>query len=177
MQFPELAPKDYNTTDSSNPTKLEEGTSSNSAANAIKPSDTSVASSDPALESTSQLDTEQSVECVSKHDNKLENAKMLPNDERIIVQGVQGEAEDMTAEKAKKLLESARADAGLSTQEKQDNVCQGMQGLVESELSKEVAEAFPGEHGKMRVLEVGCGVGNTVFPVLQTNKWVFSMHA
>ncbi|KAK7077428.1 Methyltransferase-like protein 2-A [Halocaridina rubra] len=31
------------------------------------------------------------------------------------------------------------------------------------------AELFPGEHAKFRILEVGCGVGNTIFPILQTN--------
>ena len=31
-------------------------------------------------------------------------------------------------------------------------------------------ELFPGEKASTRILEVGCGVGNTVIPILQTNK-------
>lgn len=34
-------------------------------------------------------------------------------------------------------------------------------------------EKYPGENSKFRVFEVGCGVGNTVFPILETNKLVF----
>ena len=31
-------------------------------------------------------------------------------------------------------------------------------------------QSFPGDKATTRMLEVGCGVGNTVIPVLQTNK-------
>ncbi len=31
---------------------------------------------------------------------------------------------------------------------------------------------YPGSSSSMRIFEVGCGAGNTVFPILQANKWV-----
>jgi hypothetical protein len=41
-------------------------------------------------------------------------------------------------------------------------------GILESSQSCD----FPGSSALHRIFEVGCGVGNTVFPVLQTNKYV-----
>ncbi|KAJ8251243.1 hypothetical protein GJAV_G00218880 [Gymnothorax javanicus] len=42
--------------------------------------------------------------------------------------------------------------------------------LVQSESSSTVSRDFPGSLSTFRILEVGCGVGNTVFPILKTNN-------
>jgi len=39
-----------------------------------------------------------------------------------------------------------------------------------SDMATNSEELFPGQRASTRMLEVGCGVGNTMIPILQTNK-------
>ncbi|XP_070565417.1 tRNA N(3)-cytidine methyltransferase METTL2-like [Ptychodera flava] len=65
-------------------------------------------------------------------------------------------------------VNSNDTEAGLSSVK---DTHQRANAIAEVNLKEgKIKEDFPGSSASTRILEVGCGVGNTVFPILQTNN-------